>query len=306
MNIITSGSLAYDRIMDFPGYFSDHILPEKIHVLNVSFTVNSLIEKFGGTAGNITYALSLLGENPIILATIGRDYHSYFEWLTKNNIAYDNITIIEEELTASAYITTDRADNQITGFNPGAMKHPSSFNFGKINPKESIMIIAPGNLEDMMNYSATCKAKGIDYIFDPGQSLPMWDGQGLIQCIDGSKIMVSNDYELELIINKTGLDKNKLLQRTNSIITTLGELGSRVCTSDYEINIPAIKPEKVVDPTGAGDAYRAGLIKGLIQCRNIEQSAIIGSVCASFAIECYGTQEYYFSPMEFEERLRKI
>jgi len=303
MNIITSGSLAYDRIMDFPGYFSDHILPEKIHVLNVSFTVNSLTEKFGGTAGNIAYALSLLGEKPIILATIGRDYHRYFEWLMKNNIAYDNITIIEEELTAGAYITTDQADNQITGFNPGAMKYPSAFNFDKINPKESIAIIAPGNLEDMMNYSITCKAKGIDYIFDPGQSLPMWDSQDLIQCIEGSKIMVSNDYELELIINKTGLDKKELLQRTNSIITTLGELGSRVCTPDYEINIPAIKPKKVVDPTGAGDAYRAGLIKGLIQCRNIEQSAKMGSVCASFAVECYGTQEYYFSLTDFEERL---
>ena len=303
MNIIISGSLAYDRIMDFPGYFSAHILPEKIHVLNVSFTVNSLVEKFGGTAGNIAYALSLLGEEPIILATIGRDYHSYFEWLMKNNIACDNITIVEEELTASAYITTDQADNQITEFNPGAMKHPSSFNFNKINPKESVAIIAPGNLEDMMNYSVTYKTKGIDYIFDPGQSLPMWDSQDLIQCIEGSKIMVSNDYELELIISKTGLDKNKLLQRTNSIITTLGELGSRVCTPDYEINIPAIKPKEVVDPTGAGDAYRAGLIKGLIQGRNIKQSAKMGSVCASFAVECYGTQEYYFNLTEFEERL---
>jgi len=302
MNIITSGSLAYDRIMDFPGYFSDHILPEKIHVLNVSFTVNSMIERFGGTAGNIAYGLSLLGEKPIILATIGRDYHRYFEWLMKNNIACDNVMIIKEELTASAYITTDQADNQITGFNPGAMKYPSSFNFDKINPKESIAIIAPGNLEDMMNYSVTCKAKDIDYIFDPGQSLPMWDGQDLIQCIEGSKILVSNDYELELIINKTGLDKNKLLQCTNSIIVTLGELGSRVYTPDCEINIPAIKPKKVVDPTGAGDAYRAGLIKGLIQCSNIEQSAKMGSVCASFAVECYGTQEYYFSLMEFEER----
>ena len=303
MNIIISGSLAYDRIMDFPGYFTDHILPEKIHVLNVSFTVTSLIEKFGGTAGNIAYALSLLGEKPILLAAIGRDYHRYFEWLTKNKIACDNITIIEEELTASAYITTDRADNQITGFNPGAMKYPSSFNFDKINPKESIAIIAPGNLEDMMSYPITCKAKGIDYIFDPGQSLPMWDSQDLIQCIEGSKIVISNDYELELIMNKTGLDKKKLLQRTNTIVTTLGELGSRICTPDCEINIPAIKPKKVIDPTGAGDAYRAGLIMGLIQGRNIEQSAKMGSVCASFAIESYGTQEYYFSLMEFEERL---
>jgi len=304
MNIIISGSLAYDRIMDFPGHFADHILPEKIHVLNVSFTVNSLIEKFGGTAGNIAYALSLLGEKPTLLATIGRDHHRYFEWLTKNKIACDNITIIEEELTASAYITTDQADSQITGFNPGAMKYSSSFNFENVNPEESIAIIAPGNLEDMMSYLTTCKAKGIDYIFDPGQSLPMWDIQDLIQCLDGSTILISNDYELELIMNKTGLDKEKLLQRTDTIITTLGELGSRICTRDGEINIPAIKPKKVVDPTGAGDAYRAGLIKGLIQGENIEESAKMGGVCSSFAIESYGTQEYCFSLAEFEERLR--
>jgi len=303
MDVITSGSLAYDRIMDFPGYFSDHILPEKIHVLNVSFTVNGMIEKFGGTAGNIAYALSLLGENPIILANIGRDYHRYFEWLKKNNIACDSITIIEEEFTASAYITTDRADNQITGFNPGAMKYPSSFNFDEVNPRESIAIIAPGNLEDMMNYSHTCKAKGIEYIFDPGQSLPTWDRKDLIQCIDGSKMLVSNDYELELIISKTGLSKKKLLKKTPTIITTMGEMGSRVHTPDREIDIPSVKPRDVVDPTGAGDAYRAGLIKGLIQCKNIEQCAMMGSVCASFAIECYGTQEYYFSLAEFEERL---
>ena len=303
MNIIISGSLAYDRIMDFPGYFSDHILPEKIHVLNVSFTVNSMIEKFGGTAGNIAYGLSLLGEKPIILATIGRDYHGYFEWLMKNNIACDNITIIEEELTASAYITTDRANNQITGFNPGAMKHPSRFNFSKLNPKQSIAIIAPGNIEDMKNYSAMYKANGIDYIFDPGQSLPIWDSQDLIKCIEGSMIVISNDYELELTVSKTGLDKKKLLQQTNYIITTLGELGSCVCTPDYEVHIPAIKPKEVVDPTGAGDAYRAGLIKGLIQGSNMEQCAKMGSTCASFAVECYGTQEYHFNLTEFKGRL---
>ena len=175
MNILVSGSLAYDRIMDFHGRFSDHILPEKIHVLNVSFTVNSLTENFGGTAGNIAYGLSLLGEKPLILATIGRDYHRYFDWLTKNHISQDGIRIIEQELTAGAYITTDQADNQITGFNPGAMKFATSFDFSKISSTGSIAIIAPGNLEDMMNCSALYKSKGIDYIFDPGQSLPMWD-----------------------------------------------------------------------------------------------------------------------------------
>lgn len=303
MSILVSGSLAYDRIMDFPGRFSDHILPDKIHVLNVSFTVSGMVEKFGGTAGNIAYTLSLLGEQPIILATIGCDYHRYFQWLAKNHIATDTIKIIEQEFTASAYITTDRDDNQITGFNPGAMKYPSSFNFDKVNPKGSIAIIAPGNLQDMMDYPRACKARGIDYIFDPGQSLPMWQEQDLIQCIGGSRMLVSNDYELELIMSKTGLDRKKLLQRTGAIVTTLGEKGSRVHTADGEIDIPAIKSRGMADPTGAGDAYRAGLVKGLVQDKDIAQCAAMGSVCASFAIEHYGTQEYYFSLEEFQGRL---
>ena len=305
MSIIVSGSLAYDRIMDFPDYFSDHILPEKLHVLNISFTVNGMVERLGGTAGNIAYALSLLGEKPIILATVGHDYHRYFESLAKKNIASDSIKIIEEEFTASAYITTDRADNQITGFNPGAMKYPSCFDFDRVNPQESIVIIAPGNLEDMINYPRSCKSRGIDYIFDPGQSLPMWNAQELIRSIDGSRILISNDYELELVISKTGLNRKKLLKKTGAIITTLGEMGSRVCTPDREIDIPAAEAKEVLDPTGAGDAYRAGLIKGLTEGRGIEQCAVMGSVCASFAVECYGTQEYHFSLQEFRERLDK-
>ena len=303
MNIIVSGSLAYDRIMDFPGYFSDHILPEKIHVLNVCFQVNSMKEKFGGTAGNIAYALTLMGEKPGVSATIGHDYHRYFEWLAKNGISTENIKIIEDEFTASAYITTDKADNQITGFHPGAMKYSSSMDFDKLNPKETLVIVSPGNLEDMVNYPCACKARGIDYIFDPGQSLPMLDAKDLVQAIDGSRILVSNDYEMDLIMSKTGLNKDALLRRAKAIIVTLGELGSRVSMPDREIRIPAVKPKKVEDPTGAGDSYRGGLISGLIRGKDIEQCARMGSVCASFAVECYGTQEYRFSPQEFNERL---
>lgn len=303
MNIIVSGSLAYDRIMDFPGHFSDHILPEKIHVLNVSFTVSGLVEKFGGTAGNIAYNLSLLGERPLIVATIGRDYHRYFDWLEKNNLPQHGIKIIEDELTAGAYITTDKADNQITGFNPGAMKFVAAINFDQIDRNNTIAIIAPGNLDDMINCSTNYKARGIDYIFDPGQSLPMWESEDLLRCLEGSKIMISNDYELELICNKTGLDKPELLQRTNTIITTLGELGSCVSTPDSEIKIPPVEVKEVVDPTGAGDAYRAGLIKGLTQGLNIGRCAEMGSACASFAIERYGTQEHSFNTKEFNKRL---
>jgi adenosine kinase len=304
MNIIVSGSLAYDRIMDFPGYFSEHILPEKIHVLNVCFQVNGIKEKFGGTAGNIAFALTLMGEKPGISATIGHDYHRYFEWLAKNGISTEHIKIIQDEFTASAYITTDQADNQITGFNPGAMKYSSSLDFDKLDPKKTIIIVSPGNLEDMVNYPRACRARGIDYIFDPGQSLPMLDKKELVQAMDGCRVLISNDYELDLIMSKTGLNKKALLKRARFIIATLGELGSRVYGPDGEISIPAAKPRAIEDPTGAGDSYRGGLICGLIRGEDIRQCALMGSVCASFAVECYGTQEYGFSLEEFNERLK--
>ena len=301
--IIVCGSLAYDRIMVFPGYFSEHILPEKIHVLNISFQVNGVKEKFGGTAGNIAYALALMGEKPIISATIGHDNSRYFDWLATNGISTENIKIIEAEFTAGAYITTDRSDNQITGFNPGAMKYTSSLDFDKVNPQNTILIVSPGNLEDMLNYPRSCKARGIDYIFDPGQSLPMLDAKELLHAIEGCRILISNDYELNLIMNKTKTKKEELLRLAGTIIVTMGELGSLVSTTDCEIAIPAVKPKKVVDPTGAGDAYRGGLISGLLRGKSIEQCAMVGSVCASFAVECYGTQDYRFTSQEFNKRL---
>jgi adenosine kinase len=289
--------------MDFPGHFSDHILPEKIHALNVCFQVDGMKEKFGGTAGNIAYALTLMGERPKISATIGRDYHQYFNWLEKNGISNETIKIIDDEFTASAYITTDKADNQITGFNPGAMKYSSSLDFARLDPRETLMIISPGNLDDMVNYPRVCKARGIDYIFDPGQSLPMLDAKDLIQAIEGCLILISNDYELELILSKTRLSKETLRRQARTIIVTLGELGSKVFTQQGEITVSAANPMRVEDPTGAGDSYRGGLISGLIRGKDIEQCARMGSVCASFAVECYGTQEYTFSPEEFNERL---
>jgi adenosine kinase len=303
--IIVCGSLAYDRIMVFPGHFSDHILPEKIHVINVCFQVDGLKERFGGTAGNIAYALTLMGENPVVSAAIGHDYQAYFKWLKDNGISTANIKIIEDEFTAGAYITTDQADNQITGFNPGAMKCSSLLNFDELDPKGTIVIVSPGNLGDMLNYPGFCKARGIDYIFDPGQSLPMLKANELIRAIEGCRILICNDYELDMIISTTGSTKEALMRLAGTIIVTRGELGSTISTQDGEINIPAVKPEKVVDPTGAGDAYRGGLISGLVGGKGIEHCARMGSVCASFAVECCGTQDYRFSPQEFRERLNR-
>jgi adenosine kinase len=224
--------------------------------------------------------------------------------LSRNGISSEHIKIIEEESTAGAYITTDLGDNQITGFNPGAMKYPTTMDFNSLNPQDTLVIVSPGNLQDMITYPRICKERGIEYIFDPGQSLPIWDGSELVQALTGCKILICNDYELDLIMSKTGLKKEALLERSGTVITTLGELGSQVATCDGEIHIPVAKARKVDDPTGAGDAYRGGLISGLVQGKDIDQCARMGSVCASFTVECYGTQDYRFTPEEFTGRLK--
>ncbi len=302
MEIYISGSLAYDRIMDFPGKFADHILPDKIHILNVCFMVNGLTEKFGGTAGNIAYSLALLEEQPLILATAGKDFTRYQDWLERYNLPVQGIRIIPEEFTAGAYITTDQSDNQITGFNPGAMKYRSLFSFDDLKPEKAIAIVAPGNLEDMLIFCQTYKEKNIPYIFDPGQSIPMWSGERLVEMLTGANITISNDYELEMIIKKTGLSKAEIIDRSNVLITTLGENGSLIQNRQEERQVPAAPAGRVADPTGAGDGYRAGLIKGLILGKGLVGAAQLGAVCASYVVECYGTQEHSFTPEQFWAR----
>jgi adenosine kinase len=304
MNIYVSGSLAYDRIMDFPGKFSDHILPDKIHILNVCFTVNGMLEKFGGTAGNIAYSLALLDEKPLILATIGKDYRTYFEWLKENNISTDGIKIIDSEFTAGAYITTDKSDNQITGFNPGSMKHTSDYTFTSTGTDNAIGLIGPGNLTDMMVYAREYKNRKAPCICDPGQSLTAWGKDDFIEWITGATILISNDYELELIMNMTGMDKQGLLGLTKTIITTLGEKGSLISTGNSDVAVPPAKIRAIVDPTGAGDAYRSGLLKGIVTGRDLETSAKMGSVSAAYAVENYGTQEHRYTHAEFMERYK--
>ncbi len=306
MNIIVSGSLAYDRIMSFAGNFSDHILPEKIQRLNVSFQVDGMQERFGGAAGNIAYALTLLGERPLISASIGRDHQTYFDWLTQNGMSTEYINVVNEELTASAYITTDRSNNQITAFHVGAMKRPAGLDFSRFDARDSLVIVSPGNMDDMVNYPRICRSRGIPYIFDPGQQLPMFGASELLAAITGARLLICNDYEIEMILKKTGLSKSELLKLTDTLIVTKGERGSQVSRANADREIPVVQPRKVVDPTGAGDSYRAGLISGLVKGKSMEHAARMGSVCASFCLECYGTQEYRFTDDEFNARLEKI
>lgn len=304
MNIIVSGSMAYDRIMDFPEYFADHILPDKIHVLNVCFQVNGVTENYGGTAGNIAYALKLMGEDPTISATIGQDYRRYYNWLKENNLHTEGIKVIDEEFTAGAYITTDKADNQITGFNPGAMKFSSELDFDALDPEETLLIASPGNLDDMINYPRICKEKGMRYIFDPGQALPVLQPQDLVAAITGCTLLIVNDYEMDMIVNKCEMSKEEIIGLTETTIVTLGEHGSQLFSKEGKTTIAPYKAEKVVDPTGCGDAYRGGLISGLMAGKDMVESAKLGSACASFAVECYGTQVYTFTIEQFQQRLQ--
>lgn len=301
MSIYVSGSLAYDRIMNFPGKFSDHILPDKIHILNVCFLIDRLEEKRGGTAGNIAYSLALLGEKPVILSSVGKDFDRYEQVLRDLGLPLSGIRRCEDMFTAGAYITTDQTDNQITGFNPAAMTIPCGYTFAEATPADDIAIVSPGNLDDMIALPALYREKGIRYIFDPGQQITALTGEKMLEAITGAHMLVTNDYELELIMKSTGRTKAELLERTGHIITTLGENGSRI-DNGAPVMVPAAKAARVLDPTGAGDAYRAGLLKGLVDGLDVVQAARLGATCASFCVEEYGTQEHTFTPEAFRAR----
>jgi adenosine kinase len=306
MQIFISGSLAYDRIMDFPGKFEDHILPEKLHILNVCFTVNGMSEKFGGTAGNIAYSLALLGERPTILSTAGKDFEQYHQHLRDLDLPLEGIRFIQDLPTAGAYITTDMSDNQITGFNPGALNFTSQYRFEGVPADDTLAIIAPGNTEDMRIYSDQYKELGVPYIFDPGQMITALSGEELKQMITGAEIFISNDYELELVTRATGWNNGDLLGKCRTIITTLGEKGSVLETREGTTKIPPATADAVKDPTGAGDAYRAGLIKGLADKKELAEACRMGAACASFAVEKPGTQEHWFDMEQFNKRCHSI
>ena len=306
MRILVCGSLAFDRIMPFPGRFSEHILPDKIHILNVCFLVNGVEEKFGGTAGNIAYSLALLGEKPVIVGCAGKDFGPYDAWLAKLGLSREGIRRIEDEHTAGAYITTDLSDNQITGFNPGAMKHPSNYDFSGCNPADTLAIISPGNVTDMIEYPRTFRKLGIPYIFDPGQQITALSGPDMLDAITGSFMLVTNDYELELVMKATGQDREALKERTTFLVTTLGEQGSLVAGGGAETRVPAAPVDKALDPTGAGDAFRSGMLKGLALGKSVPEAARLGSVCAAYAVERKGTQEHSFSFEEFRARYQGV
>lgn len=305
MSIYISGSVAYDRIMTFPGKFQDHILPEKLHIINVSFMVERMEEKRGGCAGNIAYTLALLGEQPLILAAVGKDFTDYAAFLTGMGLPLEGIRQEKDQFTALCYITTDLHSNQITGFYPGAMTLPSNYSFPHLAPAEDIAIVSPGNLDDMRSLPRYYRDHGVRYIYDPGQQLPVLSGDELLDAISGSFALTTNDYELNMICKATGKTKAEIQSRTQWLITTYGEKGSSVSGQNLT-TISAVQPARVVDPTGAGDAHRAGILKGLKAGLTMPEAVCLGSTCASFVLEEYGTQQHTFDKAAFRTRHESV
>jgi adenosine kinase len=296
------GSVAYDTILLFPDRFKQHILPDKIHILNVSFLVPEMRREFGGCAANIAYTLHLLGDTALPMAAAGHDFGPYRERLAARGISVEHIKIIDEAFTAQAFITTDLDDNQITAFHPGAMQYAHLNRVGDAGGKVALGIVAPDGRQAMIEHAAQFAAAGIPFIFDPGQGLPMFSGPELEKFIEQARWVAVNDYEWGMLAQKTGLTMAEVAGRVEALIVTKGAEGSVVHAGGRVWEIPCAKPRALVDPTGCGDAYRAGLIHGLLHSLDWQTSGRLASLLGAIKIESRGPQNHAFTR---EELLRR-
>jgi len=301
MNALISGSLAFDTIMVFPERFRDHILPEKVHMLNVSFLVPELRREFGGCAGNIAYNLHLLGGQGRPLGTVGEDFEPYRRWLDQCGIDQQDLLTVPGTYTAQAYITTDLDDNQITAFHPGAMNHAHD---NPVRPAADIGlgVVAPNGRQGMLDHARQFAEAGIPFLFDPGQGLPMFNGGDLMAFIDQATWVAVNEYEAALLEERTGHSLERLAGRVAALIVTRGAQGSLIYTKGAVLEIPAARPDAVRDPTGCGDAYRAGLIFGLQRGLDWALTGRIASLMGAIKVAHPGTQNHRFERAEFETR----
>ncbi len=303
MRTLICGSIAYDTIMVFRDQFKNHILPDRIHMLNVSFLVPDMRREFGGCAGNIAYNLQMLGGEPVIMATVGQDHQAYAEHLQRLGLASSHVRQVPDTFTAQAFITTDLDDNQITAFHPGAM------NFSHRNRVHEagavgLGIVSPDGREGMLQHAQQFRELGIPFVFDPGQGLPMFDGPTLLQFVEQATYVTVNDYEAGLLEDRTGLKVERLAERVQALIVTKGADGSTIYADGQRLDIPSVKPAQVLDPTGCGDAYRAGLLFGIGRGFDWPTTGRLASLLGSIKIGHRGGQNHRFSPAEIAERYR--
>ncbi len=300
MRTLICGSIAYDNIMVFPDHFKNHILPEKIHVLNVAFLVPDMRREFGGCASNIAYNLKMLGGNPLMMATVGDDHEPYSNRFDKLSLSQDHVRHVKDTFTAQAFITTDLGDNQITAFHPGAMNfsHQNSVNDAT---DIGLGIVAPDGRDGMIQHAREFHEAGIPFVFDPGQGLPMYNGEELLDFVEKADYIAVNDYEAELLQERTGCTLDALAGKTKALIMTLGAQGSVIYADGKKIEIPCVTPKEIVDPTGCGDAYRAGLLYGIANNMDWQTTGQLGSLMGALKIAQRGGQNHDFSRDEIDQ-----
>ncbi|MBU0545867.1 carbohydrate kinase family protein [Patescibacteria group bacterium] len=306
MSIVISGSLVHDHIMNFPDSFKNHIMPDQIHILNVSFIVDKLERSWGGTAGNIAYTMKLLGADPLIVSGVGKDGEEYLNHFKKYGMSTKYILEDKKQMTASAHITTDADDNQITAFFGGPLDLARDIEITAMRESLTLALISPTHKDTMIKHMLDAREKGVKAVFDPGQQITAFNEAELKKMISLAHFVIGNDYEMKLLQEKTGWDAQEILKNTKVLITTLGEKGSVIVTSEGETTeATCCAPQSYDDPTGAGDAYRAGFFVGFEQGYPFKTCAQMGSTAASYAIETFGTQAHEFTEKEFCDRYEK-
>lgn len=305
MHTLICGSIAYDTIMVFKDHFKNHILPEKIHILNVAFLVPDMRREFGGCSGNIAYNLQMIGGKPLIMATVGDDYQPYASRLQDLQLAQNHVRQVNGAFTAQAFITTDLADNQITAFHPGAMNF-SHQNHVADAKDVNLGIVAPDGRDGMVQHACEFHEAGIPFVFDPGQGLPMFTGEELLDFVHKADYVAVNDYEGQLLCERTGRSLEALAKSVKGLIVTRGAEGSVIYANGQQVEVPSVKPEKLVDPTGCGDAYRAGLLYGITHDMDWRTTGQLGSLLGALKISQRGGQNHRFTRDEIDQRYFEI
>lgn len=305
MKIVITGSIAYDYLMSFPGKFRDHLIPEQLHNVSLSFLVDSMRRQRGGVAANIAYTNALLGGRPTIMATVGQDFVEYGAWLESHGVDTSAITVFEDDYCASFFVNTDLEQNQIASFYTGAMAHAKTLSFARNAADTDITIISPNDPAAMDAYVQECKALKIPYIYDPSQQTIRLTAEQLYNGLDGCLLLTVNEYELSMIQEKTGLTKVDILDRVGGLLLTRGKRGSEINVNGTVIEIPVVPPENIVEPTGAGDAFRGGLLRGLQLGLPWEIIGRIGALCSTYVLENFGTMNHSYTREKFVERFRQ-
>jgi adenosine kinase len=305
MTIVCTGSIAYDYLMTYPGYFRDHLLPEHLDSVSLSFLVDTMVRQRGGTAPNIAYTLALLGQTPMIVGTVGQDFSDYHTWLESKGIDLSFVRVIPDDFTASFFANTDLSNAQIASFYTGAMKYASEISLHELNltPKD-LVIISPNDPGTMVLYVSECQELGVPYLYDIGQQVARCDPDDIKRGTQAAHCLFVNEYEYELVKKHTGLSKNEILKYVDYMVITLAEKGACIYVKEEKFNVPSVAPEKIVDPTGVGDAFRSGFLVGKETGLDWETCGQIGVLAATYCLEQKGTQSHDYSIPEFIKRYR--